>query len=361
MYITRMRIKDFRNIEDIEFCPDRTMNVFFGRNAQGKTNLLEAIYYAANGSSFRPVHDRDLLRFDQDGLGVKLEYVLRGQANSMEISLSSGKRKKILVNNKSNFGLQDRIRATIFSPDDLYLIKGAPQKRRFFLDNLLKVISGEYKRNLEDYERLLQQRNHFLRSDRIDPGKLEALDFVFVATAAGILMARLNILKVLEQFTVDSYREIAGGNLRLKYALSFQLSPGRINQEIIKSSLMDSLAAARSREIRQKTTLIGPHRDDVNFYLDDKNARLYASQGQQRNIIVALKLAELETIKKALGSYPIFLLDEVLAELDEQTREKILHMIQEAPFQSFLTSVDVSLFQGINAKIVRVDNGRLFD
>ncbi len=279
----------------------------------------------------------------------------------MSIEYLTGKRKKITLNNKRFIPQQqDRLRATIFTPDDLYLIKGSPSRRRSFLDSLLTQISSDYKRNLDDYEQLLSRRNNLLRADSVEMAMLEAIDHVFASTAAQIIMARLNILRTLEVYALDSYQTIGGREaLRLKYAVSFPLSSGKINYETVKKDLMDNILSIRSRECHLKNTMIGPHRDDINLYIKENNAKLFASQGQQRNIVIALKLAELETIHKTTGFYPIFLLDEVLAELDAQKREQIIGFLQGSPFQTFLTSVEISLFGDINGKIMRIEEGKL--
>jgi len=360
LYISKIYIRDFRNISQLEYFPDKGLNILIGTNAQGKTNFLEAIYLVTNRTSFRSVQDRHLVKFNEEGFQIQIDYNLDDKNNSLKIEYLIGKRKKITLNNKRILPDQDRLKATLFTPDDLYLLKGPPVRRRSFLDSLLIQISNDYKRNLDDYEQLLSRRNNLLKADSLDMAMLEALDHIFAATAAHIIMARLNILRHLEKYAVNSYQTIGGDDtLRLKYAVSFPLPAGKISYETVKEELLLNTISLRSRECRMKNTLVGPHRDDINFYINEKNAKIFASQGQQRNIVIALKLAELETIHRTTGVYPLFLLDEVLAELDSQKRDLIIGVLQESSFQTFLTSVEISLFRDINGKIIRLDNGKL--
>ncbi|MGE5423047.1 MAG: DNA replication/repair protein RecF [Ignavibacteriales bacterium] len=360
MFISELQITNFRNFENLLFPPDIGLNVLVGDNAQGKTNLLEAIYVLAHSSSFRIANDRDLIRFGQEGFNIRANYLTSEKEKSIEVIYTSAKGKTVKLNNKKRFSASEKPRVTLFTPDDLFLLKGAPQGRRGFLDNIISQVSPEYLVHLDNYETLIKRRNSLLRSDDPPAAMLDAIDTVFVETAAQIVIARLNILKLLEEESRRYYQMISAGqgSLSLKYAMSFSLSPGKINLVMIKDALAACLRESREREIHRHYSLFGPHRDDINVYIDDKNARIYASQGQQRNVIVALKLAELEVIHKLQGTYPIFLLDEVLAELDASRKKVILQILQEAPFQTFLTSVEVSLFNDIRGKIIKVQQGK---
>jgi DNA replication and repair protein RecF len=362
LYISNLQILRFRNLKDIQYSPNEGLNILIGDNAQGKTNFLEAVYFLSTGSSFRSGQEKDLISFGENQFSIQADYDYDDKRYSIALEYTLEKRKKITINNKNHSLFQDKLMVTLFTPDDLFLIKGAPQRRRSFLDIMLKRLSPEYKSHHENYEQLVSRRNVLLRYEPVNIIMLEALDQVFASTAAQVVIARLNILKSLEEATVYNYKAIGGKeDLRIKYALSFPLSPGKVSPEAIKNNILDTLQSIRSREIQKKITLIGPHRDDVNFYLDQKNARIFASQGQQRNLVVAVKMAELETFKRVRGSYPILLLDEVLAELDINRRDKILELLQVLPFQTFLTSVDISLFKDINGRIIRLDQGRLVD
>ncbi|NLW45617.1 MAG: DNA replication/repair protein RecF [Syntrophomonadaceae bacterium] len=362
MYISEIIINNFRNLERIRYEPARGINILLGKNAQGKTNFLEAIYLLASGSSFRSVLDRDLIRLGQNCFSIQATYHYLNKKHSISVQYTSGKRKQFTINNKRYAQTQDRLAAVLFTPDDLYLIKGPPQKRRAFIDNLLKSVSPEYRTSLENYEQLLNRRNTLLKGDLTDPGMLRALDHIFSSIAAQITLARLNLIKILDELTLRFYKLLGGSEeLQLKYALTFKLPGGKVNLESIREIMVRVMQEKYIKERQRKTTLIGPHRDDVNFYLNQKNARVFASQGQQRNIVVVLKLAELEVFRRMRGTYPILLLDEILAELDIEKRETILDFLTNSSFQTFMTSVDGSLFNNINGKMVWLEQGRLLE
>lgn len=360
MYISELQIENFRNFEKLHFSPEPGLNVLVGDNAQGKTNFLEAIYILAHNSSFRIANDRDLIRFGEESYTLRANYSLGDKERLIDLNYTPAKGKTVKLNNKKRFSANERPKVTLFTPDDLFLLKGSPQGRRDFLDNIIGLVSPEYLVHRDNYETLIRRRNSLLKTDDTPPAMLDAIDAVFVETAAQIIIARLNILKLLEEDARKNYQMISGEQkaFSLKYALSFPLSAGKISLSMIMETMRSFIGESRAKEISRRFSLYGPHRDDINVYLDDKNARVYASQGQQRNVIVALKLAELEAVYKLQGSYPVFLLDEVLAELDNKRKAITLRLLQDAPFQTFLTSVEVSLFRDIRGKIVNVQQGK---
>lgn len=362
MYISELYINEFRNLGKIEYSPTKGVNILVGNNAQGKTNFLEAIYLLTSGSSFRTGQDKNLIKFGQNHYYIQATFQDTDKQYTVALRYDLGKRKQLTINNKRHTLFNEKPAAILFTPDDLFLVKGSPHRRRAFLDNLLKNLSLEYKTFFENYQQLLNRRNAILKNYPVNFNMLHALDHVFASNAAQVILARLNILKMLDELTLQYYKMIGGNeSLHLKYALTFSLPGGKVNLESITEAIAQSLQEKLTKEMQRKTTLIGPHRDDINFYIDQHNARIFASQGQQRNVVVALKMAEVETFKRIRGISPIFLLDEVLAELDTQRKTKLLDLLQKSPFQTFMTSVDSSLFNSINGKIVGLDDGRLFD
>ncbi|MGE5415705.1 MAG: DNA replication/repair protein RecF [Acidobacteriota bacterium] len=361
MHITAIEVRDFRNFEVVRYTPDRGLNILIGENAQGKTNFLEAAYFLASGSTFRSGKEKDLIRFGQTSFYLRADYQEEDKSRNIEVLYQADRPKSIKINNKRRFPATEKPVVVLFTPDDLFLLKGAPQGRRAFIDFVLAQVSPEYQTNLSTYERVLRRRNQLLRDDKVQPIMLDTLDKVMAESAAPVILARLNLLKVLEEYAAQYYEQISGGQekLTMKYALSFPLQGGKLNYEIIREALQSCLQQHRKQEMARRTSLFGPHRDDINLYIDNNPARIFASQGQQRNIVVALKLAEMEAVNKVRGSYPIFLLDEVLAELDSRRREIMLQLLQTAPFQSFLTSVEVSHFDEVSGKIIKVNKGHL--
>lgn len=362
MHILEIGVFGFRNLKNFYLRPEKGLNLLVGENAQGKTNFLEAVFLLANGSGFRAGQDRDLVGWEHDRYSIYADYVYEGKEYKTALEYTVGKRKRWTINNKNHSLFQDRLVTITFTPDDLFLLKGSPFKRRSFLDNLLINLSSEFRTQHENFQRILARRNSLLRHEPINQTMLEVLDQVFSQTASQIILARLNLLRVLEEHAVKYYRIIGGQEeLQLKYALSFPLAPGRVNLEIIQQNMLEALKEARKKESVQRSTLVGPHRDDINFYVNQQNARIFGSQGQQRNIVVAIKLAELDAFKTIKNTYPIMLLDEVLAELDAVRRRMMLDFLQNSAFQTFMTSVDISLFGGINGKIIRLEKGRLLE
>jgi DNA replication and repair protein RecF len=247
------------------------------------------------------------------------------------------------------------------TPDDLTLLKGPPQKRRSFLDGFLAHISLDYSHKLADFERLLKKKNILLREERIDRDILGSINSLLAEISAQIIITRLNYLKVLEESAAFYYDKFSDDHemLKIKYALSFPVEGKTINVESLTGALNENLTRIMAKEVAKKSSLIGPHRDDINIYLNEKNIRLFGSQGQQRHIVIALKLAELGANQKITGSYPVLLLDEVLAELDKNRKDITMAMLEEAPFQTFLTSVDISQLNNISGKLIRVHKGKL--
>lgn len=361
MRITRLDIRDFRNFEQVSCRPDPGLNVLIGENAQGKTNFLEAIYFVLSGSTFRSARERDLIRWGQNSLYIKAFY-LRGETEkTIEVSCQPDRPKITKVNNKRRFSPHDKPAVVLFTPDDLLLLKGPPQGRRSFIDFVLKQVSSEYSVQLESLERLLKKKSAYLRSGNPLQGVLSAINKVLAETSASIIRARLNLVRILEENTDRYYRLISdtGESISLKYALSFPVEGGKLNTERIRDAMQEHLARNSELEILRGMCLYGPHRDDVNVYIDQKPARVFASQGQQRNIVVALKLAELETLHMARGNYPVFLLDEVLAEFDAKRKQHLLELIAGAPYQTFLSSVDISIFTSVSGRIIKVKEGRV--
>lgn len=347
MKIDNIYIRDFRNLAEIELMPAEKLNIFIGANAQGKTNLLEAIQVLAGGVSFRRAIDRDLLRYGAAAYSLKADYSLKGRRLETILKYSPESGKQIVLNRKKvSMSHPDRLRTVSFIPDDLFLVKGSPERRRQFMDILLRQISAEYSYYLDNYQKSLRARNDFLKLDQPDTKKQAIIDEVFVEYGSFVILKRIQLVNILNDYIQDFFQneEKKKHELRLKYAVSLRMEHDRVNLETITAAFLASIEQLRQEEWRRRRSLAGPHLDDLNIYLDDRNAGLYASQGQQRSIVIGLKLSELYSIQRISGSYPLFLLDEMLAELDEARRAEWLERLAKAPFQSFLTSVNAMPF-----------------
>lgn len=361
MKIQSFKIRDFRNINRIEYQASPGLNIFYGDNAQGKTNILEALFYLSMGNSFRSNKEKVLINHDSHSLQVQVRYSQLGRTIDSSITYGADGKAFIINRKKANYNHSDRLRIILFTPDDLYLVKGAPNKRRFFLDFLLGQISNEYSYKLDNYRKIIKKRNLLLKREETNSRSFVIINDIFIDLATQLLISRLNLINVLDETMQELYPQINddGGEIKIRYALSFPVDSGKINLDILKDSISKQVEEDTKREKKRKTTLLGPHLDDMHIYLNEKTARLFASQGQQRNIAICLKLAEIMTFNKIKGFFPIFLLDEMLAELDENRSSRILKYLAQSPFQSFLTSVKSESFDECNASISRVKDGGL--
>ncbi|WP_371375752.1 DNA replication/repair protein RecF [Sporomusa aerivorans] len=363
MRVNRLILRNFRNYVNINLEFTANINVFVGPNAQGKTNLLEALYLAAMGRSHRTNTEQELIRWDQSAASVEVNFARQEVENSLKIKLITNQNKEILYNShplpaKEIIG---SLNAILFSPEDLLLIKGAPALRRRFLDNEISQANPPYYRQLLNYNRMIHQRNNLLK--KIREGKagadlLEPWDNQLSAAAAIITQKRTEAVKKLSMLANLHNRKITGNreSLTVSYAIH-GLEQDKFGD--LHNWYQDQLNRQRRQDILSGSTGIGPHRDDLNFFVNGKNLRNFGSQGQQRTGVLALKLAELEFIKSETGEYPILLLDDVMSELDSARRSELLLFIRER-IQTFITAADEQYFsQAKVGKFYRILNGTI--
>jgi DNA replication and repair protein RecF len=332
-----------------------------GKNAQGKTNLLESIFVLAAGNSFRAAIDNNLINYDEDGYLIKSNYVIDERSFEASLVYQVNGSKRTLINNKKITNKNnDRLRVVLFTPDDLFLVKGSPSKRRSFLDFILKQLSSEYIFNFDNYAEILKKRNLLLKREQTTGKAFEVINEVFIENAVRLIMQRINFINILDEINRRVFQEINSdnNNIKIRYAISFAVESDRINEVVLKDALKRNMEKNIKNEVIRRKTLIGPHLDDLNFYHDGRLARTFSSQGQQRNLAISLKLSEMYAFKKIKNYYPLFLLDEVLAELDENKRSLLIKHLMDAEFQSFLTSVDFEEMNG-KANISLIKEGRL--
>lgn len=344
LHIESLRVSRFRNIEQLDLSPSPCLTVVTGANGQGKTSLLEALYVLGTGGSFRTGNDAEMVQKGREGYYIASCYDRGGR--SLECSLAydalSGSKQFCINQKKAAFNDDKRLNLVSFSPDDLFLVKGLPGKRRAFLDFILVQLSGEYARSLQQYRSLLKKRNEIIKSGSFNDKISESLDPVMAEKAARIILARVNMVNTLNEIICPLFTELDSGSqgIYLKYALSFPLEEERINLSTLEKAMLHRLQDSQEKEARLRRTLCGPQVDDLHFYYQGQNARIFASQGQQRNLVVSLKIAEVLAFFRIKQIYPVLLLDEVLAELDDRRREKLIKYLEEAPFQTLLSSVE---------------------
>jgi DNA replication and repair protein RecF len=360
--IDKLLIRNFRNLKKINYEPSSGLNVLVGDNAQGKTNLLESIFVLATGASFRNTNDLNLVKYEEESYTIQSNYSFSERSLEARLHYQVNGSKSSLINNKkSSQKNADRLRVVLFTPDDLFLVKGSPAKRRFFLDFILKQMSEEYLYNFDNYINILKKRNLLLKREQTNSKAFAVINEVFIEIAIRLVIQRINFVNILDDINQTVFRDINGGinDIKIKYALSFAIDSDKINVAILQEALRKKIENNLHSELLRRKTLTGPHLDDLNFYQDGRLARTFASQGQQRNLTISLKLAEMYAYKKIKGFYPLFLLDEVLAELDEKKRFLLIKHLKEADFQTFLTSVDFENIDDGEASIFLIKDGQL--
>ncbi len=363
MKIEKMRIQNFRNLNLIYYEARPGLNVFLGNNAQGKTSFLEGIYLLSRPISFRPARDFDLLQYDCNNFLLEARCE-KEEAYKLSVKFDREKSRKEIFLNEKKITYRDGhlLKVVLFTPDDLYLVKGSPAIRRRYLDFILCQLDARYEKRFSEYQGLLKKRNLLLRSQQKNSPGFDAVNELFIQTAAFLLWKRIQLAARLDRLAQDIFARVYPSEiqLHLRYALSFPTEQGVVKPEILAEGLKKQLAAVSEREGYALKTLAGPHLDDFNIYLNGRIARNFASQGQQRSIAVALKMAEVQIYEKIKGDYPVFLLDEVLSELDRSRQQLLFDWLKNAPFQTFLTAVNldgIHFEEGI--RIARFENGRI--
>ena len=352
MYLEKLYLINYRNYLILKNDFSAQINMLIGNNAQGKTNIIEAIYYLSIGKSYRPARDLQLTNWNADYFCVsglvrnnfgrtKLNITYRNNEQiNKEIRINSSKISK-------NAELLGNLTTILFAPEDLNIIKGPPSERRNLLDNDISQVSPAYNTKLQQYNRILNQRNFLLRkmaiTQKVDK-QLDVWDQQFVDISKDIVEKRLEVLEKLTPLTRLMQRRLTDGqeNLEIKYILNKNKQVKRDSE--IKNILVEEMNIARGEELKRGTSLCGPHRDDLLISLNGNDLKYYGSQGQHRTTVLAIKLAELEYFKAESGEFPILLLDDVLSELDQQRREHLLNTIQEKNIQCFITTTEDNSF-----------------
>ena len=354
MFLSNVSLFDFRNYPELDLALERSATVFTGGNAQGKTNLLEAVALTALARSPRTQQASELVRFGQAAARVTCTVQTDRGRDELETRITvtpagPGTRtlKRFSFNGSSRQSgeMTGLLRVVLFWPDDLQLIKGSGEGRRRFLNTLLAQIDGAHARELSRYSHLLEQRNALLRAvrdGRQAPGDLDFWTAGLADSGAAIMVERQKRLLELQPVAAAFHRELTDDRERLD--LRYRPGGVRIGEapvELVAEQLRAAMRESRDEEIARGQTAVGPQRDDVEVWLDDHEARLFASQGQQRTAVLSLKLAELHYLAEVTGEQPVLLLDDVMSELDPARRERLLAALQPGP-QALITAADLN-------------------
>lgn len=352
MKIVSLRLIHIRNRDDAAYAPGEGLTVFTGRNGAGKTNLIEAVYFASIGKSFRTAQTEDLIRFGEDEGTVLLDFSLRGVVHQLKARLSRREGARFSMNDTKlrRKDLLGTFRTVLFTPDEMQLIKGAPQERRRFLDLEVSQVSPRYYEELLRYTRAVSQRNAALRQAQMrgTAPDIDMWDTQIASGAAYLVRKRVQAVERMNECLAGTEAALTDGAERL--AVRYVLNQGEGAPD--ESWYLEKLAAVREEDARLCRTSVGPHRDDLLFELDGRNIARFGSQGQQRTAILAMKLAEAEFIRRETGEYPVLLLDDIGSELDAARRKALFAYLRRCRIQTLMTAAE---FHGEGADVVALD------
>lgn len=367
MYLNSIQLSGYRNYDKLDIKTDNQVNLFVGPNAQGKTNLLEAIFVLALTKSHRTSKDKELLGWNSSEARIRGEIDKKYGSLTLDLTLST-QGKKARINGLEQRKLSDFVGAlnvVMFAPEDLEIVKGTPGTRRRFLDMEIGQVQPGYLYSLGQYAKVLMQRNNYLK--KASPGSaqqtmMEVWDMQLAEHGVKIVKKRQNFIRKLQKWAQHIHSGITAGSeeLTIVYRPSFDID-GVEEDSVLFEQFMIKLTQVKDQEMRRGMTLIGPHRDDMAFYINGKEASIYGSQGQQRTTALSLKLAEIELIHEEIGEYPLLLLDDVLSELDQNRQTQLIETFQ-SKVQTFITttgldSVNVSKLH--DSRIYYVRDGQV--
>ena len=359
MIVESVELKDYRNYEFLDMNFNEHVNIIYGDNAQGKTNILESIYMCSTSKSHRGSKDREIVRFGEDESHIKLNVLKNGMKYRIDMHLKKNKTKGIAVNGipiKKAVELFGIINIVFFSPEDLNIIKNGPSERRRFMDMELSQLDKIYLSNLVNYNKVLNQRNKLLKEIAFSPSEqlmqtLDIWDMQLVKYGSLIIKGRKSFIEKINTIISDIHSRLTGGIENIKVCYVPDVDVNDFEEEVRNS---------RQKDIKYKVTGKGPHKDDLIFLINDNDVRKYGSQGQQRTAALSLKLSEIELVKLVIKDTPVLLLDDVLSELDSNRQNFLINSIGD--IQTIVTCTGLEEFinnrMNIN-KIFKVTDGHV--
>lgn len=355
MIVDSIMLENYRNYKSLEISFDAGTNILYGDNAQGKTNVLEAIYVSSTTKSHRASKDREMISFDLDEAHIKTIFLKNDIRYRIDVHLRKSKAKGIAINGipiKKASELFGIVNVVFFSPEDLNIIKDGPSQRRRFVDMELCQLDKIYVNNLINYNKTINQRNKLLKDMYQDNTLLSTLDIWDMQLekyGIEVIKRRKQFVDELNEIIGDIHSKLTGG----KETLTVIYEPSVAEDEFAKSLILN-----RDRDLKMKTTMQGPHRDDISFVIKGNDIRKYGSQGQQRTAALSLKLSEIELVKRITKDTPILLLDDVLSELDSNRQNYLLNSINNIQTIITCTGLDEFVNNRFNIdKIYKVVNG----
>ena len=353
MWIKKIELKNFRNYKNQKLELNKNVNVLYGENAQGKTNIIESIFLCSMGKSFRAKKDKEMIKINEDICSVEVEYEKSDREGKIKIEI--GNKKNIFVNDikiKRLSELLGKINIVIFTPDDIEIIKGGPDQRRKFLDIMISQLRPNYIHILSLYQKTIEQRNNYLKQikeEQKDENLLEIWDEKLAEYAIKICEYRKEFIEKLKPKMEKLHKEITNNKEEIKIEY--------VTECLDKKIYLDLLKERRKLDILKGFTTKGVHRDDFVIYINGRQLNVYGSQGQQRTSILTLKLAELNLIYDEIGEYPILLLDDFMSELDKSRRESLVQHIKET--QVIITCTDKLALENFEYLEYNVKEGKI--
>ena len=353
MWIKKIKINNFRNYNYQEINLEKNINIFYGENAQGKTNIIEAIFLSSMGKSFRAKKDKEMIMLGEEKSNIEIEYEKTDRDGKIKIEL--GNKKIVYINGikiKKLSELLGKINVVIFTPDDINILKGGPQNRRRFLDIMISQLRPNYMYNLNLYLKTLEQRNNYLRQikeENKNENMLDIWDEELSNYAINIYNYRNEFIEKIKNKIKNIHAEITNNKEEIEIEY--------LSECISKEKYLDLLKQRRKLDIIKGYTTKGIHRDDFNIYINKKELGIYGSQGQHRTAILSLKLAELNIVKDEIGESPILLLDDFMSELDEKRRKNFLEKIENV--QVIITCTEKIDIENKKVLVYNVKSGEI--
>lgn len=361
MFIKRLQMLNYRNYNVLDISLGPHVNVFMGDNAQGKTNILEGIYYCAFARSHRTSKDRELINWNSDNALLSVTVGRERLDKRIDISILKDGKKAIQINKikiKKIGELFGNFNVVMFSPEDLKIIKDSPGVRRKFIDMELCQLNPKYYYNLVQYNKVLNERNSILRNRNINKDILDIYDMQLVEFGYNIIIDRLEYIKKLNKYSTKIHSDITSGKEKIEFKYISTIK----DLENIKENFYSLLEKNRSRDCERGITSIGPHRDDFTVLINDIDTKSYGSQGQQRTAVLTIKFSSLKIIKELTGEHPVLLLDDVLSELDFSRKRYILSTIGD--IQTIITCTGIEdLYEYLDdkSKVFKVKDGEILN
>lgn len=366
MKIKKISIINIRNIikSEIEF--NKNINVIIGNNAQGKTNFIESLYIVGNLKSFRTNDEKEIININENNACISSKITNNGLENDVKINFFKNENKIIRLNSKKVLKISDyigKLNITLFSPDDLLIVKGDSSIRRRYIDNILSKIDKEYLINLINYHKILKQRNILLKKIKLNIEKENSLypwNEQLITFSHKIYKKRTENILIINLLSHNIHKKLKNTeDLEINYKDTIYSTPSGIDDDYEKAFKI-RLKRVQPEEIARGISIIGCHRDDIEIKLNNLNSRVFGSQGQKRSIAISLRVAEAEFINDVTKEYPVFLLDDIFSELDEKRKEDLLSLIHFKP-QVFITGTNREDFEQllIKSDVFNVNNGEI--